>query len=203
MSTSRRQIQPSGSIPSTGKLFDAGSFCTISVRDGAVVPGLGRPRGLFLTLSRQYGCAEIRIILGEGTGGAEAARTFHLDGRGLWLSVVGWDFAKIEVLSVQDGVQVSYAWLTEHPPSGAAVVPKWRQTVGAGSASSSIPFGAIFVTPSRNEAGAVWVTSDGTATYTMPASLVAGVRVEVSGAVLTYAAPLATPLTLEWSYALV
>lgn len=202
MPPSRREIQPSGTIPRTGKVFDAASLCTVNVRSEAVTPGLGRPRGLFLTTSRQDKAVEVRLFLGEGTGGAEAGRTFHVDGRGVWLSVVGWDYAKLEILNIPDDVILSYAWLTEPPPS-LTVVPRWFQTVAIGNGSTSVPFGAFAVTPDQNVVGATWSTFDGANTYVVPAVLTAGVRGETSGTVLVYAAPLAAPLTLCWSLALV
>lgn len=189
-----RKIQASGARSTKGKLFDVGEMSDVRIRAGYDAT----PHSLFLMVDKTAGAALVHLTVGESEGGAEHAVDFHVDGRGVWLSVAGWRYCKVEITSIPDGMTLRYTWLTEPHVSSVQAAARFWQIVPAGAASTPIPSGSIAVTPDQNVAGANWTTNDGTNVFNIPASLVAGTRTENRGGQLTYAAPLGAPLTLCW-----
>lgn len=196
---SKRTIQPSGTRSKIGKVFDAADFPDTTIREDYPAP----PHSLYLTVDKTAGAALVDLTLGEGIGGGACTRRFHVDGRGVWLSVAGWRFVKLDIVNIPAGVTLRYTWLTQPYASGSLVAARFWQTVAAGALSAPMPDGAVAVTPDRNEAGAVWRQTDGAGTFDIPAALAAGNRTELRGSQLVFAAPLGAPLVLCWELDLV
>lgn len=189
-----RTIQQSGSRSSTGKVFDAGELANVSCREGYAAP----PRGLFLSCSKTAGAILVELVTGEADGGGENTRRFHVDGKGIWLSVAGWRYAKLTILGIPADFTLRYTWLTEPPVSSVPYAGLLWTRSAVGDSGVAIPDGAVGVTTDRNEAGAVWRQTDATGNFDIPAALVAGTRTQVRGSSLVYAAPLGAALVLCW-----
>jgi hypothetical protein len=146
-------------------------------------------RGLFVNLSPKNTnnvdqcTATLRIGVGRTGGGARASRTWTLLPGGAWWSAAGWASVSLEVLDIPDDVVVSYAWLTQQPPSFWPL--QLVESVTAGT--RPVPDGAIGVGVGTADAGWTWRARPGTAAAVVLAApqLADGVRRPVMGSAYT------------------
>jgi hypothetical protein len=146
-------------------------------------------RGLFVNLNPKVSnnadrcTAAMRITVGRTGGGARAARTWTLVPGGAWFGAAGWAAVSLEVLDLPDDVVVSYAWLTQQPPSFWPL--QLVESITAGT--RPVPDGAIGVGVGTADAGWTWQARPGTAAAVVLAApqLADGVRRPVMGSAYT------------------
>ena len=177
-----RPITPSGCKAATGRLFDvnlrgAGLAWELGAQSRAPEGRLRRPRGLALQKTGT-GAARVRLTVGEPIGGGELTRDFHVTAGGVWLPVGGWPFVKVEILALATGVEVSYSWTVELPPTPPRLF--LVQSITAGT--REVPQGAADVVANGADASWAWVTDDGGGALTVAQALAAGAApIAVSG----------------------
>lgn len=173
----RRMIQPSGRYPAgfTGRLFDVQGLSGVAIRDD----GAG-PKGLYVGIVPDTGSntpALVHLTLGDPVGGGACHRTFHVGPSGAWVSVAGWDYAKLECLTSNATAQLCYAWTTEQPSSPAAL--QYVQTIAPGT--TAVAAGAERVIVGTADGGWAWRTAAPGA-IVVPAPAAAGQLLQVGGA---------------------
>lgn len=171
-----RPIQPSGRYPAgfIGRLFDVQGLSRVAIRDDGA-----RPQGLYIGIVPDTGSntpALCHLTLGDPVGGGACHRTFHVGPCGAWVSVAGWDFAKLEALTSAATAQLCYAWTTEQPSSPAPLM--FAQTIVAGT--FAVPPGAYEVITGAADGGWSWRTAAPGA-IVVPAPVASGQLSRVGG----------------------
>jgi len=187
----KQRIEATGSRPNPGSVMSPGGLDFCELKDA---PEGTRPLSLYLVANGTApGAVKVSLTLGRsGRGGAEVKREFHVDARGAWLSVAGWDVASLQYEAGPSGMILAYAWLTLPVPSSRPIF-FWQSIAAPGTIPC--PPGARVVTPAIADAGATWIQTDGGAPFVIAAPLVAGAPLLVAGSSLTI---LVAPQTVCW-----
>ncbi len=155
------------------------AILSVRLRRGLLLADGTEARGLILRVSGGP-AARVLITAGKPWAGSEDTRTCTVTNTGVWLSIAGWTFVKVEVVGVGSASTfVEYAWTSDQSPGTVPLL--FIETLQG--AATSVPRGARTLTPAAADAGFLWRTDqDGAGGLDVPVALAAGVETPVKGA---------------------